>query len=99
LLTYSTAYFSEFYVRAHLIVYDNVAETARNTMAHERLFRLGIASDLITFAADVVLIVAIYVILKPINLALLAAWLACHCPGPRYSIGEIRASSPPSTPM
>ncbi len=71
-----TATFAEFYVRAHLIVYGNAAETARNIMAHERLFRLSIASNLITYAADVVLLVAIYVILKPVNrsLALLAAF-------------------------
>jgi len=76
LFTNVTAIFAEFYVRAHLIVYDNAAETARNIMASERLFRLSIASDLIAFAGDVVLIVALYVILKRVNqsLALLAAF-------------------------
>jgi hypothetical protein len=71
-----TANFAEFYVRGHLIVAGNAAQTARNIMAQETLFRLGIASDLITYAADVVLLVALYVILKPINpsLALLAAF-------------------------
>jgi hypothetical protein len=69
------AIFAEFYVRGQLIVFDNVAQTARNIMAHERLFRLGIASNLAVFAVDVVLIVALYVVLKPSNrnLALLAA--------------------------
>src|SRR5258708_32440647 len=44
-------------------------------MAHERLFRLGTASNLTVFALDVVLIIALYVVLVPINrsLALLAA--------------------------
>ncbi len=70
------AVFPEFYVAAQLIVYDNAAETARNIMAHERLFRLGIASNLIAFATDVVLLTALYVVLKPVNrsLALLAAF-------------------------
>jgi len=70
------AVFAEFYVPAQLIVYNNAAETARNIMAHERLFRLGIASNLTVFAVDVVLITALYVVLKPVNrnLALLAAF-------------------------
>ena len=70
------ALFAEFYVPAQLIAYNNAAETARNIMAHERLFRLGIASNLIVFAVDVVLIIALYVVLKRVNrsLALLAAF-------------------------
>src|SRR4029453_1919460 len=45
-----------------------------NIMAHERLFRLGTASNLTGFALDVVLIIALYVVLMPVNrsLALLA---------------------------
>ncbi len=76
LFAMATAVFAEFYVNGQLIVYDNAAETARNIMAHERLFRLGIASNLITFATDVVLLTALYVVLKPVNrsLALLAAF-------------------------
>src|SRR5664279_1319065 len=68
------AIFAEFYVRAQLIVFDNAAQTARNIMAHERLFRLGIASNLTVFAVDVVLIMALYAVLMPVNrnLALLA---------------------------
>src|SRR5207253_5864372 len=71
------AIFAEFYVRTQLIAFDNAAQTARNIMAHERLFRLGTASNLTVFAIDVVLIVALYVVLMPVNrsLALLAtAW-------------------------
>ena len=69
------AIFAEFYVRAHLIAFGDAAQTARNIMAHERLFRLGIASNLTVFAIDVVLIVALYVVLMPVNrrLALVAA--------------------------
>jgi Domain of unknown function (DUF4386) len=68
------AIFAEFYVRTQLIAFDNAAQTARNIMAHERLFRLGTASNLTVFAVDVVLIIALYVVLMPVNrrLALLA---------------------------
>ena len=68
------AIFAEFYVRTQLIAFHNAAQTARNIMAHERLFRLGTASNLTVFAIDVVLIIALYVVLTPVNrsLALLA---------------------------
>ncbi len=70
------AIFAEFYVRNQLIVLNNAAETARNIMAHEGLFRLGIASNLIVFATDVVLLTALYVVLERVNrsLALLAVF-------------------------
>ena len=69
------AIFAEFYVPAQLINYHDAAQTALNIVAHERLFRLGIANNLAVFAADVALIIALYVVLKPVNrsLALLAA--------------------------
>src|SRR5712692_3319615 len=72
-----TAYFAEFFVHARLIVPDNAVETARNIIAHERLWRLGIASYLLCFLTDVALIAALYVILKRVNqnLALFAAFL------------------------
>ena len=44
------AIFAEFYVRTRLIAFDDAAQTARNIMAHERLFRLGTASNLTVFA-------------------------------------------------
>ncbi len=52
LLGMVTANFAESYVAGTLIVADNAVETARNIVAHERLFRLGIASEFITWAAD-----------------------------------------------
>ena len=53
----------------------NAAETARNIMAHETLFRINIACNLIYVVSLVVLLAALYVILKPVNrnLALVAA--------------------------
>src|ERR1017187_9146591 len=64
------AIFAEFYVRTQLIAFDNAAQTARNIMAHERLFRLAIASNLTVFAVDVVLIMALYVVLIPVKRSL-----------------------------
>ena len=69
------AIFAEFYVRGQLIVSGEATQTAHNILAHERLFRLGIASNLAVFAINVVLITALYVALEPVHrrLALLAA--------------------------
>jgi Domain of unknown function (DUF4386) len=82
LLTTVTANFAEFYARGRLIVPGNAAQTAQNIAAAERLFRLGAVSDLITFAGVVILVVALYVVLEPINrnVALLAAfWRLAEC--------------------
>jgi len=68
--------FAEFFVRANLIVPGDAATTANNIMASAWLFRIGIASDLIMLMCDVVLALALYVLLIPVNrsLALLAAF-------------------------
>ena len=82
LFTLVTANFAEFYARGRLIVSSDAAQTASNITASERLFRLGTVSDLITFAAVVVLVWALYVVLEPINrkVALLAAfWRIAEC--------------------
>src|SRR5450756_1917069 len=64
------AIFAEFYVRTRLIAFHDAAQTAQNIMAHERLFRLGTAGNLTVFALDVVLILALYVVLMPVNRSL-----------------------------
>ena len=50
-----------------MIVAGDAAATAQNMMVHERLFRLGVASDLLAFLVDIVLIAALYTALKPVN--------------------------------
>ncbi len=52
----------------------DAAATAQNLAVHGTLYRIGIANNVVTFALDVVLIWALYVLLKPVNqgLALLA---------------------------
>jgi hypothetical protein len=75
--TMATAIFAQMYVRGRLLVRGDAVQTARNIAASERLFRLGLAFDLITVLGVIVLVWALYVVLKPINrnLALLAAFL------------------------
>ncbi len=76
LVTFVIVVYVNFGIHDPLIVGGNPAETARNILAHERLFRIGIAGDLIYCAGVVVLLTALYVILEPVNrgLALLGAF-------------------------
>src|SRR2546423_14356743 len=76
LFTLPFVVFANFAIHDRLIVAGNAAETAQNIMAHERLFRVSIACDLIYCAGLVVLLTALYVILQPVNrgLALLPAF-------------------------
>lgn len=75
LVLMATAVFAEFYVRSGLIV-GSPAETAMNIVASEQLFRVSIVCDLIAFSGDVLLAVALFTLLKPVNanLALLGAF-------------------------
>ncbi len=68
---------ANFGINLRLFVPDNAAETAKNILVHESLFRLGIIAHLIYCTCILVLITALYVILKPVNqtVSLLAAFL------------------------
>src|SRR6478672_1106159 len=74
----ATGLFAEFYVRfpSTLVVIGDAAKTASNIIANERLYRIGIANNILTFAIDVALIWALYVLLRPVHrhLALLAVF-------------------------
>src|SRR6476469_10030467 len=78
LIAMVTGLFAEFYVRfpSTLVVIGDAAKTASNIIANERLYRIGIANNLLTFAIDVALIWALYVLLRPVHrhLALLAVF-------------------------
>lgn len=78
LIAMATGLFAEFYVHfpSTLIASGDAAKTAGNIMANERLYRVGIANNIITFGIDVVLIWALYILLRPVNrnLALLAVF-------------------------
>jgi hypothetical protein len=76
LLTFAIVVWVNFGIHDRLLVESDAAATARNILAHEQLFRIGILGDLIYCAGIVVLLTALYVIFSPVNrgLALLAAF-------------------------
>ena len=59
--------FAQFFVRSKLIVPGDATATANNILASQMLFRIGFVSDLITFTCFVLLPLALYVLLKPVN--------------------------------
>jgi hypothetical protein len=75
-ISFVTVVAVNFGIFARLIVSANPVETARNILAHETLFRIGIAGDMVYCVGTVVLLIALYVILKPVgqSLALFAAF-------------------------
>jgi hypothetical protein len=77
LVQMAVAIFGESFVRGRLIVAGDATQTAQNIVAHERLFRLSIAGDLFVYISVIVLIWALYVVLRPVNrnLAVLAVIL------------------------
>jgi hypothetical protein len=72
----ATGVFGEVVARGQLIVPGDPTKTAENIIAGERLFRLSIAGDLVTYILVMVLTWALYVLLRPVNrnLALLGAF-------------------------
>jgi Domain of unknown function (DUF4386) len=75
LLTVAIVVFANYALYNPLIVTGNATETARNIVAHETQFRITAVCFLIYSAGVVVLLTALYLILKPINpgLALVGA--------------------------
>ena len=67
LITFALVVFVNFGILDPLLVEGNATETARNILANEQLFRIGIAGNLIYCTVLMVLFTALYVILKPIN--------------------------------
>jgi len=81
LLALAAVVFTNFGIHERLFVAGDAAQTAHNIIAHERLFRLGIALDMVYCAGLLLILAMLYVILKPRNrtLALLAAfWSAVY---------------------
>src|SRR5438552_9547501 len=60
-------FFAMGYVPDKLIVYGNAAATANNIAAHETLFRLGIAAELVGQAGFIFVALALYYLLKRVN--------------------------------
>ncbi len=55
------------FVLSKFIVAENVISTAKNIMANELLFRIGITIEMIMSVGLIVLALALYIILKPVN--------------------------------
>ena len=77
LLQMAAGVFTQLYARGSLIVRGDPAQTAQNIIESERLFRIGIASDVVCYTAVLLATWALYVMLRPIdrNLAVLAVFL------------------------
>ena len=76
LVTTAIIVYVNFGINAKLMVESDAAQTARNILAHEQLFRLSILCHMIYSVGVLVLLTGLYIILKPIDrtLALLAAF-------------------------
>jgi hypothetical protein len=66
-LTSIVGFFAMGYVPDKLIVHGNAAATVNNIAAHEMLFRLGIASQLIGQSAFIFVALALYKLLERVN--------------------------------
>ena len=78
LFTMAIVVFANYVIYNPLIVPGNAAETARNIVAHERLFRVAVACNIIYCAGVVVLLAALYVVLKPVNWGLALVGALCR---------------------
>src|ERR1017187_2192243 len=78
LLTIVARVIADAFVRNRLVVSDDAAATATNIMAHEPLFRLGFAADIIAFASYIALTALLYELFKPVNrsISLVAAFFS-----------------------
>lgn len=77
LVIIATGIFAEVFVRSRLIVSGDAELTAGNILGHQVLFRVGIVSDIVMLAADVVVALALYAVLRPYDrdIALLSTLL------------------------
>ena len=60
-------FFAMGYVPGKLIVHGNAVATAHNISAHETLFRLGIAAELVGYTGFIFVAMALYDLLKGVN--------------------------------
>jgi hypothetical protein len=78
LITIIMGVFAEVFVRGALFVRDDAAATATNILAHESLYRFGLAADFVMLACYIVVTLLFYDLLKPVgwSLSLLAAFFS-----------------------
>lgn len=67
LITIVMGVFAEVGVRGRLVVRDDAAATAANILAHESLYRCGLAADLVMLIAYIAVTLLLCVLLKPVN--------------------------------
>src|SRR5262249_38117964 len=79
------------YIPGKLFVSGNPSATARNIAAHETLFRLGIASDLLTGTMGIFVALALYRLFKGVDrdLARLLVILGCFMVTPIYFVNTL----------
>jgi hypothetical protein len=70
LLIIGLGLFGEVFVRGSLVTVGDPTVTASSVLGSERIWRLGIATDLVMHVLDVPLIVFFYLLLRPVNPAL-----------------------------
>jgi len=77
LLYFLTAVLGEFFLKG-LVIEGNAAATANNILAHQPLFRLGLASGMIAIAFYIAVTALFYDLFKPVSrrLSLLAAFFS-----------------------
>ncbi|HJW46283.1 MAG TPA: DUF4386 domain-containing protein [Lysobacter sp.] len=68
----------ELYVRETLVVSGDATATARNIMDSPLLWRAGIAGDLLMHICDVLLMLVLYVLLRPVSRSLALLGLLFH---------------------
>ena len=78
LITIIMGVFAEVFVRGALVVRDDAAATATNILAHEPLYRFGLAADLIMLVSYIAVTLLFYGLFKPVgrSLSLLAAFFS-----------------------
>jgi len=66
--------FAELFVRGRLIVSGDATATSHNLIAHQQLWQAGITADLLMHLLDIPVMLAVFVLLRPVskNLALFA---------------------------
>ena len=78
LITIIMGVFAEVFVRGALVVRDDAAATATNILAHEPLYRFGLAADLIMLVSYIAVTLLFYGLFKHVarSLSLLAAFFS-----------------------
>lgn len=70
LVLFLSGIYTNFIVDPKIIVDGDAAKTASHILVFETLFRTGIAAALVMFNCDIILAIAFYTLLKPINRSL-----------------------------